>query len=147
MMKLNRVLVPVSSDIAAEEGLKLACSLARQSKAKVYVVYVIEVKRSLPLDAQIPGDAKRAEQVLTRAEDIAADEDCEIETDLLQARDIGIAIIDEARERAADLIVMGTEQKRRFGFYHVSDTIYHVMRYAPCRVLLLQEPLGGKNKE
>lgn len=145
MMKLQRILVPVSDDIAAEEGLRLACFLARHSRAKVYVVYVIEVKRSLPLDAQMPDDIRKAEQVLTRAEDIAADEDCEIETDLLQAREVGSAIIDEAVERAVDLIVMGTQHKRRFGFYHVSDTIYHVMRYAPCRVLLLQEAPKAKS--
>jgi nucleotide-binding universal stress UspA family protein len=147
MMKLRRILVPISDDAAAEEGLKLACFLARHSKAKIYVVYIIEVKRSLPLDAQLPGDTLRAESVLTRAEEIAADEDCEVETDLLQARDVGHAIIDEAQERAVDMIVMGVGYKKRFGFYHVSDTISRVVREAPCRVLLLQETPDGKVKQ
>ena len=140
MKTLHRILVPVSHDTASEESLRLACLLARQSKAKVYVVYVIEVNRSLPLDAEIPSDNAESEVVLTRAEGIAADEDVEIETDLLQARDVATAVIEEALEREVDLVIMGTDYKRRFGFFHISDTVFHIFRDSPCRVILLQEP-------
>lgn len=140
MKTLSRILVPVSHDTASEESLRLACLVARQSKAKVYVVYVIEVNRSLPLDAEIPSDNTESEVVLTRAEAIAADEDVEIETDLLQARDVASAVIEEALEREVDLVIMGVDYKRRFGFFHMSETVFHVFRDAPCRVILLQEP-------
>ncbi len=140
MLKFHRILVPVTKDTATEEALRMACLLARQAKAKVYVVYVIEVRLSLPLDAEIPTDNKEAEEVLTKAEIIAADEGCKIETDLLQAREVSTAIIDEALERDVDLIVMGTGYKRRFGFFHVSETVYRMFRDAPCRIILLQEP-------
>jgi len=140
MKTLSRILVPVSHDAASEESLRLACLLARQSKAKVYVVYVIEVNRSLPIDAEIPTDNAESEVVLTRAEAIAADEDVEIETDLLQARDVSTAVVEEAVEREVDLVVMGTDYKWRFGVLHLSETVIHVLRDLPCRVILLQEP-------
>jgi len=47
-MKLERILVAVSGMDADAEAVKLACDLAKKSKAKVFVVYIIEVKRSLP---------------------------------------------------------------------------------------------------
>ena len=31
----------------------LACSIAKKNKGKVFAVHVIEVKRSLPLDAEL----------------------------------------------------------------------------------------------
>ena len=52
-MKLKAILVAVSGDSADEEVVKLACSLSIKAKAKIYVVYVNEVKRSLPLDAVV----------------------------------------------------------------------------------------------
>jgi nucleotide-binding universal stress UspA family protein len=139
-MKLNRILVAMRGTIADEEAVKLACELAKKPKAEVYVVYVIEVNRSLPLDAVIESDVNKAETVLTRAEDIAAENDYKIETDLIQAREAGPAIVDEARERKTDLIIMGLHYKKRFGTFDIGSTIPYVLEEAPCRVLLLREP-------
>jgi len=140
-MKLRTILVAASGNAADEEAVKLACDLARRSKAKVYVVYVIEVKRSLPLDAVIESEVHRAEEALTRAEDIAAERDCDIETDLIQAREAGPAIVEESVERDADLILMGVTYKKRFGTFNLGSVIPHVLEEAPCRVLLCREPI------
>jgi len=141
-MELKTILVAASGNGADDEAVKLACNLAKKSKAGVYVVYVIEVNRSLPLDAVIESEIQKAEEVLTRAEDIAADRDYEVETDLIQAREAGPAIVDEAMERDADLIVMGLTYKLRFGVFSLGSVIPHVLKEAPCRVLLCREPVS-----
>ncbi|MBM3142740.1 MAG: universal stress protein [Chloroflexi bacterium] len=141
-MRLERILVAISGKDADVEAVKLACDLAKKSKAKVHVVYVIEVKRSLPLDAVIEPEIEKAEKVLTRAEDIASDRDYEVETDLIQAREVGPAIVDEAMERDADLILMGVTYKKRFGTFSLGRVIPYVLEEAPCRVLLCREPVS-----
>jgi len=141
-MRLNRILVAASGISADEESIKLACDLAKKSKATVYVVYVIEVKRSLPLDAIIKAEIEKAEKVLTRAEDIATEREYEVETDLVQARDAGPAIVDEAMERDVDLIVIGVTYKKRFGVFSLGRAIPYVLEEAPCRVLLCREPIS-----
>jgi nucleotide-binding universal stress UspA family protein len=141
-MKLERILVAASGKDADAEAVKLGCDLAKKSKAKVRVVYVIEVKRSLPLDAVIESEIEKAEKVLTRAEEIAADRDCEVETDLIQAREVGPAIVDEATEREVDLIVMGVTYKKRFGVFSLGRVIPYVLEEAPCRVMLCREPMS-----
>jgi nucleotide-binding universal stress UspA family protein len=141
-MRLERILVAVSGRDADVEAVKLACDLAKKSKAKVYVVYVIEVKRSLPLDAVIEPEIEKAEKVLTSAEDIAADREYEVETDLIQAREVGPAIVDEAMEREVDLILMGVTYKKRFGVFGLGRVIPYVLEEAPCRVLLCREPMS-----
>jgi len=141
-MKLERILVAVSGKDADVEAVKLACDLAKKSKAKVYVVYVIEVKRSLPLDAVIDSEIEKAEKVLASAEDIASDRDHEVETDLIQAREVGPAIVDEAMEREIDLILMGVTYKKRFGVFDLGRVIPYVLEEAPCRVLLCREPMS-----
>jgi nucleotide-binding universal stress UspA family protein len=144
-MEYQKFLVPVSGEKADEEAVRLACSLAKRGKGMLYVMYVIEVKRSLPLDAESEAETERGEQVLARAEAIADTLDCAVETELLQAREVGPAIVDEAVERGVDLIVMGTNYKRRFGEFDMGAAVPYVFKNSPCRVLLWREPIeqGG----
>ena len=148
-MEISKALVSVKGERVDEEAIRLACTMARRRKAKLYVVYVIEVKRVLPLDAEIEPEIEKAEQVLKRAERIADEVDYEVETELLQAREVGPAIVDEAVERGVDTIFMGMAYKKRFGEFDLGSVIPYVIKNAPCRVLLWREPiesdsLGGR---
>jgi nucleotide-binding universal stress UspA family protein len=138
-MEFNKILVPVAGVDADIETIKLACRLARREKAKLLVVHVIPIARSLPLDAELTPEVKKAESVLEQAEKIALERGCEIETDLLQARDVGPSIVDEAVERQSDLIVMGLAYKRTFGQYSLGDATPYILKNAPCPVILFQQ--------
>jgi len=141
-MRFERILVAVNGHDADVGAVELACDLAKKPKAKIYVVYVIEVKRSLPLDAVIESEIAKAEKALTRAEEVAADVDCEVETDLIQAREVGSAIVDEAMEREVDLILIGVTYKKSYGVFSLGRVIPYVLEGAPCRVLLCREPMS-----
>jgi len=140
-MEVAKALVAVKGERVDEEAIRLACTMSRVRKGKVYVVYVIEVKRALPLDAEIEPEIQRAEQVLKRAERIADEVDYQVETDLLQAREVGPAIVDEAVERGVDTIFMGVAYKKRFGEFDLGSVVPYVLKNAPCRVLLWREPI------
>ena len=146
-METKKILVPISGSGADEEAIELACTLAKRHKAKIYVVYVIEVGRSLPLDADVDSEMEKAEEVLTHAEDVAAEEDYDIETDLLQAREAGPGVVDEAMERGVDLIVMGVGRKKPLGIFDLGETISHVLKEAPCQVLLYRGSIHTENKQ
>lgn len=140
-MLSHKVLVPVKGDPADEAAVRLACNIAQKTKGKVYAIYVIEVKRSLPLEAVIDPEMERGEAVLDQAERYAADADYEAETELLKAREVGPAIVDTAVEKEADLIVMGISYKRRFGEFSMGRTVPYILKNAPCRVILSREPI------
>ena len=137
---LARVLVPVGGSRADSAAMRLACDLARKSKARIYAIYVIAVKRSLPLDAELLPEAQRGEGVLSQMEQAAEEFDYEVETELLQAREVGPAIVDEACERNVDLIVMGIPYKRRFGEFTLGGTVPYVLKHAPCQVYVCRQP-------
>ncbi len=140
-LDFDRVLVPVSGSKADREAIKIACSLAKKSKGKVYAIYVIRVKRSLPLDAGIDSEMQYGEEVLEQAEQMADEEDYEVETEVLQAREVGPAIVDEAVERDVNLILIGMDYKKRFGEFSLGDVVPYVLKDAPCRVLLCREAI------
>ena len=53
MIHASRILVPIKGNPSDVEVLELACEIAQRSKAQVYAIHVIEVKRTLPLDAEL----------------------------------------------------------------------------------------------
>ncbi len=138
-MEFHRILVPVIGAEADEEAIKLACRLAKQDKSEVYAVYIITMVRELPLDAEVESEIRKAEDMLNHIENLAEEQGCRIETDLLQARDAGPAIIDEAIEREVDLILMGAAYKRRFGEFSLGEVLPHVLKNAPCCVILYHQ--------
>ena len=139
-MEFQKILVPVAGTEADDETIKLACQMAKKNKAKIWAVYVITVKRSLPLDADIEPEIRKGEDILDRIESIAEEEDYEVETDLLQAREPGPSIIDEAVEQGVDLILMGVKYKIRFGQFSLGSAVPYVLKNAPCHVILYHQP-------
>jgi len=138
-MEFQKILVPVTGTEADEEAMRLACRLTKKNKSKIWAVYVITIKRSLPLDAEIEPEIRKAEGILDHIASVAEEEDHEVETDLLQAREAGPTIVDEAAEREVDLILMGVTYKRRFGQFSLGSVVPYVLKNAPCRVILYHQ--------
>ncbi|MFC1949523.1 universal stress protein [Chloroflexota bacterium] len=138
-MEFQNILVPVSGTEADIEAVKLACRLAKPDKAKICAVNVIPIERTLPLDAEIETAVQKAEGILDNIESMAKGQSYSVETDLLQAREVGPTIIDEAVERKSDLILMGVEYKMRFGQFSLGDVVPYVLKNAPCRVILFHQ--------
>jgi len=138
-MEFYKILVPISGTEADEEAIKLACRLAKKNRSKIWAVYVITVKRTLPLDAEIEPEIQKAESILDHIEMVAEEEDYEVAAEALQAREAGPAIVDEAVERGVDLILMGVKYKQRFGQFSLGTVVPYVLKNSPCPVILYQE--------
>jgi nucleotide-binding universal stress UspA family protein len=136
----QRILVPVSGVHTDAEAVRLGCRLARRGKAKVMVVTVLEIKRSLALGTVQDVEMDRAEKILDEAEKMAHELEMDIETELLQARDAGPAIVEEIAHWKADLVVIGMPFRMRFGEFHMGRTAPYILRHAACRAMLFRDP-------
>lgn len=136
----QRIIVPIGASETDDEAVRLGCRMARRARAKVNVVTVLEIKRSLALGTVQEADTRRAEALLERAEKVAKELDTIVETELLQAREAGPAIVDEIAEWKADLVVIGLPFRQRFGEFYMGKTAPYILQYAPCRVMLFREP-------
>jgi len=132
---------------ASLDAVGVACAIAKQRKGRVYVVHVIEVNRSLPLTAEMDTEARRGEQLLRKAEAIAEGADFHITGGLLQAREAGQAVVDDARERAADAIIMGIGYKRLTGAFGVGRTADYILKNATCQVWVVRQAVGNPETE
>jgi nucleotide-binding universal stress UspA family protein len=140
--QFRRAVIALSGGRTDRSIVALAVELARPAKAELVGVHVVEIDWTLPLDADVAGRSEAAQRVLDIAETTAEAGHYELETVLLQARDVGAAIVDEATEREADLIICGLPFRRRFGGdFAIGRTIPYVLRNAPCAVWVVREAM------
>ncbi len=138
-MQLKRILVAIGGSSVDPDVVRLSLTLARTAKAEIVAVHVIEVRWNLPLDAVLDPELDHGEQVLGAAAKIAEKGGQRIETELLQARDAAAAIIDTARERRADLVLLGMPYRTRLGRVYVGKTVQNVYVGSPCAVLAYRQ--------
>ena len=138
-MPFNRVIAVVADDPSDINTVSRAADIVRDDRGHLFVIYVIKVQRSLPLDAEIEEQIARGEQVLHRSERLARLPRQDIDSQLLQARDIGPAVVHEAVVRDADAIVIGTSYPTDYGSFSLGSDIPYILEHAPCDVLLWRE--------
>jgi APA family basic amino acid/polyamine antiporter len=156
------ILVPVfgtklDDDIVGTAGrLADAADQPGEQSPKLEVIYVVDLPLTVPLDAPPPKERlEAAESALKRAREVGEEyETVEVETALVRARSVGAGIVDAARRRNVELIVMGGEPPTRMrggailgGIGgtrppEVGEVTEYVLKKAPCRVLLTAPPEG-----
>jgi APA family basic amino acid/polyamine antiporter len=153
------ILVPIfgtalDDDIVQTAGRLAAADHDEGTGATIEAIWVFEVPLSLPLDARLPeAQLKRARAALARAKAVGEEYDgVAVATATIRARRAGEAIVSEAQRRGVQLIVLVAEEPSRIrgggrlgGIggpldNFVGDATKHVVRKAPCRVILTAPP-------
>jgi nucleotide-binding universal stress UspA family protein len=127
--------------------VRLALEVSRHTHAELVAVHVVELNWTQPLDADVAERSEEAQRVLDAAEGIAESMHCALESVLVQARDVGAAIVDEAAARDADLLILGLPYRTRFGGdFAIGRAIPYALKNAPCAVWVVREPKGEESQ-
>jgi basic amino acid/polyamine antiporter, APA family len=156
----GNILVPIfgtklDDDIVGTAGrLADAADEPGEERPRLDVIYVMELPLTVPLDAPPPRErVEAARAALRRAKEVGEEYDSvEVETDVIPARSVGAGIVEEARRRNVEVIVMGGEPPSRIkggavlgGLggsrpAEVGDVTEYVLKKAPCPVLVTAPP-------
>jgi APA family basic amino acid/polyamine antiporter len=148
---LDDDIVQTAGRLAAEEDAE---SFEADHGATIEALWVFEVPMSLPIDAALPdAQLKRARAALARAKAVGEEyEGVEVATATVRARRAGQAIVDEARRRGVQAVVLAAEEpsKIRGGALlggrggprdnFVGEVTKYVLAKAPCSVILTAPP-------
>ena len=143
----ERILVPMKIGLIGEEVLGTAIKLAEEHGSVITALHVVRVPLEKPLDAEVVEAEERAEASLAEAKLLASELGVTVDGVLVRARAIGEAIVDVAVEHSADLIVMGSSPRWRRQSRFFSPTVDHVLRHAPCEVMVIAYPQGVLEEE
>jgi len=139
LLLYERILIPMAGTDADDAALRLATMLLAGTAGEATLLHVIEVPFDRQLDAEDPRGVAFADEVLGRAETFLSEREVRARTGVVQARAAGAAIVDEAVEWGADLIVMGLRYKKRFGgAWDAGRTVPYVMRNSTAPVWCLR---------
>jgi len=150
---------PLDDDIVQTAGRLAAdrpADEAEGTEATIEALWIFEVPMALPIDARLPeAQLKRARAALARAKAVGEEyEGVRVATATVRARRTGQAIVDEARRRGVEAIVMAAEEPSRIrggallggragpNDTFVGDVTKHVVAKAPCPVILTAAPAG-----
>ena len=140
---VKRAVLSLNGGPVDELVIDFGCKLARADKSELVAVYVVQVDWRHDLDDDLEEHREEASRALDLAEGMAEKEKVPLESQLLQARDVGAALVDEAVALEADAVVMGLPYKVRVGGdFALGDTIPYVFKNAPCRVFVVREPVS-----
>ena len=131
----QQLLVPLVDSRIAEEMMVLASQLAAEKKASIDAVYVLEVPINLPMDASLVKQTEHAEAVLEQAVAIAGQFNVKVTPRLIRARQAGRAIVETAEERHSEVIILGSQRRRRIGNRPFGTTVTYVLEHATTEVL------------
>jgi APA family basic amino acid/polyamine antiporter len=148
---LDDDIVQTAGRLAAEEDTD---AFEEDKGATIEALWVFEVPMSLPIDAALPeAQLKRARAALARAKAVGEEyEGVEVATATVRARRAGQAIVDEARRRGVQAIVLAAEEpsKIRGGGLlggrggpldnFVGEVTKYVLAKAQCQVILTAPP-------
>lgn len=147
----SRILVPIDGSPTAERGLQEALALARQLDASVVLLYVVdsypmmvEMATSTTWDAITEGLRDAGRKVLGAAHEAATKQGVASEAvlDDVDAARVADVIVEQAKARHCELIVMGTHGRRGAGRALLGSDAELVLRLSPVPVLLVRAPQG-----
>jgi len=152
---LDDDIVQTAGRLAAEEDVE---SFEEDHGATIEALWIFEVPMSLPIDAALPdAQLKRARAALARAKAVGEEyEGVEVATATVRARRAGQAIVEEARRRGVQAVVLAAEEpsKIRGGALlggrggprdnFVGEVTKYVLAKAPCQVILTAPPASER---
>jgi nucleotide-binding universal stress UspA family protein len=142
----GKALLGLNGGPTDELVINLACQLARPTGAELVAVHVIEVDWTRALGDEMVTANEQASTILDRAEGIAEGYKVKLTADLLKARDVGAALVDEAVELSVDAILLGMPYRKKFGGdFAQGATVPYVFQNAPCQVIVVREAVGSRD--
>lgn len=132
------ILVPLLRADSPEAATALACRLAKAvtPKARLHLLYVLDVPRNLPLNAPLPDEEAAAARVLDAAEAVARREGVGAARHVARTREAGEEIVHQATELGVARIVLAYAPSADPSDDLMTRISRFVFDRAPCEVIL-----------
>jgi nucleotide-binding universal stress UspA family protein len=144
--RYRTIIVPLLDFQETEHPVDLACQIAVDRGARLFLVAPLVVDTELPLNAHFPAAIPELRARIELARNIAESYGIRAHATIVRTREraLGHELAVLARDYRAELIVVGAQPESRRGFRRpFPPETLSILREAPCRVMLTTGPTGG----
>ena len=152
MSSFETILVPTDFGDSAELALDQAIALARAMNGRIFLLYASPLFTGAMLDGTVMPSPEVIEMMQEAgrrglAASIEARKNCGVEIrSISMLGDPRSCILDAAKDKGADLIVMGTHGRHGVSRFLFGSTAEAVVRTSPIPVLTVRARADGKSK-
>lgn len=150
---VRRIVVPVSGTAASRTAQEFAFSLAANVRAEVQLLHVVTRSSGSGAErrwwpgiayAQVRDRSGSADRLVRAAEAFAREQGTTTQSFIRESGTPAHSIIDLARERGAEMIVVGAEVRLAEGRPFLGHNAEGIIREAPCTVVVVANPSGAR---
>ena len=133
-----KLMVALRDPESVESLMTLAIHLSNSMDAELVALHVVEVPLATPIEAEDEILDHAGKEILAAATRVAERSSKKLSTELLRARQAGEAIVGEAKDRGAELLIVGHRGSHTsaLGELLLGSTAQYVAHHAPCRVII-----------
>jgi nucleotide-binding universal stress UspA family protein len=133
-----KAIVALRDQESVESLMTLGIHLSKSMDAELVALHVVEVPAATPMEAEDEILDHPGKEILAAAERVAKRFSTKLSTELLRAREVGKAIVGEAKDRGAELLIVGHRGTHPsvLGELLLGSTAQYVAHHAPCRVII-----------
>src|SRR5215471_8887694 len=146
-MKNQRIMVALQEVEHVDSLVRLACKMAEGTQSEVVALHIVEVGPGLPLDADADILDHPGKELLAQAHQFAKNQfSKDILTRLVRGREPGPAIVRQAEDQSAEVLILGYRRKKsHMAKALMGSTVEYVIEHAPCRVIVEAVPARLRN--
>jgi len=142
MIPIEGILVAIDFSNESNLAAKFAVSLAQEYKTKLYVLHVFD---PLPQHDYLHEEyrKRRKDQLKEELPNVipqSVKENLDVEEIVEEGYPVHHTIVEKAKELGVDVIVIATHGRTGLAHVLVGSVAEHVIRYAPCPVLVVRNP-------
>jgi nucleotide-binding universal stress UspA family protein len=144
-LRLKQILVPVDFSDCSHKALEYALSFARQFHADITLLHVVHIDYYAANSEYTTFDYPELIEEMERAGKKQLEalarlivKQCPVQT-AIQTGHAGSIIVETAKRRGTDLIIISTHGRTGFKRIFLGSTTEYVVRYAPCPVLIVRQ--------
>ena len=137
-----KLMVALRDQESVESLMTLAVHLSNGMDAELVVLHVVEVPPATPIEAGDEILDHAGKEILAAATRVAERSSKKLSTELLRAREVGEAIVGEAKDQGVELLIVGHRGSHpsALGELLLGSTAQYVAHHAPCRVIIQIPP-------
>lgn len=140
----ERILVPTNGSMAARRAAELSFAIAHDDQDIVTLLNVVPRQNSIasldPDSTLFTRQFGNARQIVNQLEELGEAQNIRTDVEVRLGRDPERVILDLAKRRGVDLIILGSDVQAGTQRLFLGPKIEHVLDNAPCPVLVLNIP-------